>query len=79
MFEPKYIKTEDNQIVIFPAKYKHSEFAHMNPVSVGFIAIGAQGRLQPSISCYGKSVSLGLESDPKDTELATKQFINYHY
>ena len=39
MFEPKYIKTKDNQIVIFPASFQHSQFKHLDPVSAGFIMI----------------------------------------
>jgi hypothetical protein len=79
MFEPKYIKTKDNQIIIFPAKFKHSEFKYLEPVSAGFIAIGAEGKHNPDITCYGHSTSLDLKSAEEDTELAKKQFINYHY
>lgn len=79
MFEPKYIKTEDNQIIIFPAKFQHSEFKYLNPVSAGFIAIGAKGKSDPDITCYGESFSLKLKSAEIDSEIARKQFINYNY
>ena len=79
MFEPKYIKTKDGKIIIFPAAFKHSQFRYLEPVSAGFIAIGAEGKHAPDIKCYGRSVTLGLESAEEDTELAKKQFINYHY
>jgi len=79
MFEPKYIKTGNNQIIIFSSRFQHSEFKHFKPVSAGFISIGAEGRSDPDISCYGESVSLGLKSDPIDTELAKRQFLNYNY
>jgi hypothetical protein len=79
MFEPKYIKTEDNQIIIFPAKFQHKEFKHLNPVSAGFVSIGAKGMHDPDIKCYGESTSLGLKSEEIDSELAYRQFINYHY
>jgi len=84
MFEPKYIKTENNQIIIFPAEFNHSQFKYLNPVSAGFIMIKnerKEGHNFPSaiIKCYGKSVTLGLDSDPEDTKLAQKLFIDYHY
>ena len=70
----KYVITEDKVIIVFPELIQHSEFKHFNPTSAGFISIGVNKQGNPSCSCYGDSISLGLKSNPeKDTELAKKQ------
>jgi hypothetical protein len=70
----KYVITEDKVIIVFPELIQHSEFKHFNPTSAGFISIGVNKQGNPSCSCYGESISLGLKSNPeKDTELAKKQ------
>ena len=75
MLKQKYIKTEDKKIVVFPELFQHSEFRNLKPISAGFISIGAKGKGEPSCTCYGESVSLGLKSDPEDTDLATRQIL----
>lgn len=46
----------------------------MNPVSAGFISFGIDEDGNPTCKCYGKSISLGLEShEEEDTELAQHQ------
>lgn len=80
MSNVKYIKTEDNQIIVFGEYYQHSQFRMFNPVSAGFISIGAKGKYEPDCTCYGESVSLGLKADVEiDTELARKQILGYGY
>lgn len=80
MAKVKYIKTKDNQIIVFPAYYQHSDFKHFKPVSAGFIGFGNDKDGLPSCSCYGKSVSLGLDSNEKeDTKLAMDQIMGYGY
>ena len=70
----KYVITEDKVIIVFPELIQHSEFKHFNPTSAGFISIGVNKQGNPSCSCYGESISLGLKSNPeKDTELAKRQ------
>jgi hypothetical protein len=70
----KYVVTEDGIIIVFPELIQHSDFKHFNPTSAGFISIGVNKEGNPTCSCYGKSVSLGLESNPEeDTKLAKKQ------
>ena len=44
----------------------------MRPTSAGFISIHADDHIV-KFRCYGKSVSLGLESDPNDSDLANRQ------
>lgn len=80
MARVKYIRTKDDQIIVFGEYYQHSEFARFEPISAGFIAIGADGRHEPTCSCYGESVSLKLQSKPEeDTKLARKQILGYDY
>lgn len=69
--DPKYIVFDEVNIVIFPNHVEHANFAFNNqflgrPTSAGFI--------RNSFECYGKSVSLELESKPTDTILAKKLF-----
>ena len=74
MSRVKYVCTKDNQIIVFSELFTHDEFKHFNPISAGFISIGADGKSEPSCSCFGESVSLDLKSRPEiDTELARKQ------
>jgi hypothetical protein len=70
----KYVITDDREIIVFPELLQHSEFKHFNPISAGFISFGVNKEGNPSCSCYGKSVSLGLESNPEeDTKIAKRQ------
>lgn len=75
----KYIKTKDKEIIMFGEIMQHSDFQHMNPVSAGFISIGINKDGNPDCTCYGKSISLGLDSHEDDTRLAKYQlgFIDY--
>jgi len=83
----KYIRTKDNQIIVFSGLFQHSDFKNDNPISAGFISFGTKktgehnGKEyhEPYCSCYGESVSLGLKADEiKDTELANRQILgNY--
>ena len=76
----KYIVTEEEKIVIFSELQQHSEFSRFSPISAGFISIGLDEKGGLSCSCYGSSVSLKLDSRPKeDTELANRQIINAEY
>mgnify|MGYP001582994527 CR=1 FL=1 len=81
----KYIKTKDNQLIVFPEYYQHSDFAHFEPISAGFVSIGVNvnggsGYGETTISCYGESISLGLKSDKEiDSELANRQILRNGY
>jgi hypothetical protein len=73
MFETKYIITKQNQIIIFSNTIQHSDFRHFNPIRAGFISFGVNKDGNPSCSCYGQSISLGLSSRPEeDTEIAMR-------
>jgi hypothetical protein len=66
----KYIKTDLNEIIIFPMSIEHSSFKNFSPVSAGFCVIRNN---YDKVDCYGESHSLELQSDVKaDTLEATK-------
>lgn len=70
----KYIRTKDDEIIIFGEIMQHSDFRHFNPVSAGFISFGINKEGNPTCSCYGESISLRMESNPeKDTMYAKRQ------
>ena len=73
---PKYIITKDNDIIIFSAAMNHSDFRHMNPIRAGFISIGVDKEGNPDCSCYGRSISLDMESDPIKDTLKAKLILN---
>jgi len=76
----KYVKTKDNEIIVFSELQQHIDFIGFEPVSAGFISIGADERHSPTCSCWGESISLKLPSDPEvDTELARKQILGYDF
>jgi hypothetical protein len=80
MSKTKYIKTENNQIVVFGEYYTHDEFIKFKPISAGFINFGNDANGFPDCACYGESISLGLKADEKeDTELARNQIMGYGY
>lgn len=59
----KYIMTISLIPVLFPEALKHEDFKKFNPVSAGFCSIDFNKK---EVRTYGKSISLGLESDPSD-------------
>lgn len=70
MEKMKYIKYgEYNSIVIFPQIINHDEFKYLQPKSAGFCYVH-----QDKVQCFGRSVSLNLQSEEEDTILATKQY-----
>jgi hypothetical protein len=75
----KYIRTEDNQIIIFSELQNHSDFKIFNPISAGFISIGIGKDRNPDCTCYGESVTLKLKSIEGDSELAKIQILGYDF
>ncbi len=73
MPKAKYIKTKDNEIIVFSEAMFHSDFRNMNPISAGFISFGINEEGNPTCSCYGESISLRLQSDEEDTLIAQHQ------
>ena len=80
MARVKYIRTKNNEIIIFGELMQHSDFRHFNPVSAGFISIGIGKDGNPDCSCYGESISLKLKSDTeKDTIIAKRHILGDGY
>jgi len=78
MAKVKYIKTKNNKIIVFGEYFQHSDFEHFEPITAGFISIGAEDKHAPTIKCYGESISLRLKADEKiDSELARFQILGY--
>jgi hypothetical protein len=70
----KYIRTKDNEIIIFGEIMNHSDFRNFNPVSAGFISFGINKEGNPTCSCYGESFTLNMKSNPEeDTIIAKRQ------
>jgi hypothetical protein len=77
ILKQKYIRTNNDVIIVFSELMNHKDFKSFNPVSAGFVSIGVKGG-NPSISCYGESISLNLKSkEEEDTMLAQRQIIGY--
>lgn len=69
----KYVISKNREIIVFSELLQHSEFRKFNPISAGFISFGVKDG-NPTCSCYGESISLGLKSNPEeDTKLAKQQ------
>jgi hypothetical protein len=68
----KYIKTIDNEIILFPEHIMHSDFRNLKPISAGFFYYESSNY----IVCHGHSISLNLSSDVNDSEIANRQFNN---
>ena len=82
----KYIRTSNNQIIVFSCLIQHSTFKSFNPISAGFIrfgtreAVGTYDYYEVSCRCYGESISLNLKANEvEDTELARRQILGYDY
>ena len=71
----KYIRTKDNQIIVFSEAMKHSEFKSFNPISAGFVAFYTGAKGDPDVVCSGQSFSLNLKPLPDDTDLARQQLL----
>lgn len=66
----KYVRLKQyNSFIFFPQIIEHSTFKHLDLISAGFCYLDDND----VVNCFGKSISLGIDSDPDDTKLATKQ------
>jgi hypothetical protein len=68
----KYIKLEDNSIIIFPMIIQHSAFKELKPITAGFCYI-----YEEEVCCFGESFSLGIKADKNDSEIATRQIFGF--
>jgi hypothetical protein len=76
----KYIRTIDNEIIVFTELIKHDEFRSFRPISAGFIYFekDTSKPFEMNAVCYGESISLRLKSDPTDSALANKQILGHY-
>jgi hypothetical protein len=74
-WKQKYIITSDKKIIVFTELLQHSEFKRFNPISAGFISFGVN-KGNPTCSCYGESISLGIKSNPEEDTLLAKRQLN---
>jgi hypothetical protein len=65
----KYIRTENDEIIIFAVTIQHDAFKHFNPKSAGYIATFPD---EFYADCNGKSETLLIGHLEDDSELATK-------
>lgn len=70
----KYIRLEQyDMFVIFNATLQHKDFKFLGKIkSAGYCDI-----YNNEVTCFDKSVSLGLDSLPEDSKLCTKQLFGY--
>jgi hypothetical protein len=69
----KYIRTKDNEIIVFGEIMQHSDFRHFNPVSAGFISFGINEEGNPTCRCFGESFSLRIKSNPEEDTMYAKR------
>jgi len=75
----KYIRTANDEIIMFPEIKKHSDFKHLNPLSAGFVRFKTTFEEKEgciiTAECYGESDSLGLKSTSEiDNKIINAQF-----
>ena len=73
MNKVKYIRTKDNEIIIFGEIMQHSDSRNFHPVSAGFISFGINKEGNTTCSCYGESVSLNMKRNPEDDTMYAKR------
>ena len=72
----KYVVTPNLEIIIFSANVTHNTFIHLNPISAGFIRFLLDENYNVTCECFGKSVSLKLDSNIiKDTRIAKRYLL----
>lgn len=70
----KYIVLNERNLIAFDATLSHSKIAEPfgldNITSAGFISTFVDANNEIVVSCYGKSVTLGISSNSDDSRLA---------
>ncbi len=79
MSKAKYIKTKEREIIVFGEIMLHSDFKHMNPISAGFIYFGIDEDGNPTCTCHGESISLGLASDEEEDTFLAQIQLGFRY
>ena len=72
---PKYVVTNNGEMIIFSPLLNHSQFKGLEPVSAGFISFGTKDG-DITVQCYGESVSLDIKSRRETDELIAMKQMN---
>ncbi len=75
MTKAKYIKTKNDEIIVFSELQKHSDFRMFEPISAGFILFRTKEDFKIDCECYGESISLNLKCHYEDSFLAKRQIL----
>jgi len=68
----KFLNNDHEEIIFFSECVKHHHFKSFEPISAGFAQFNGE-----SVTCYGESVSLRLQTESNDTFVATKQVFGW--
>jgi len=75
MNKHKYIRKEYG-FIVFPEVFNHNDFGSKdNIISAGFCYIDTKTQ---ECTCFGKSISLNINSLPEDSERMTHQFFGMY-
>ena len=73
---PKYVVFDyegDAECIVFSPRVTHADVAkNLKVISAGFCCFGIDQNGDKKITCWGESVSLGVQSNPDDSKLLTK-------
>ena len=76
MYGAKYIRTNNDIIIVFSNTKSHSDFRVFEPISAGHIIFSVDNGVNSCVCC-GDSGSLGIKSRPEeDTRLSQEQLLN---
>lgn len=80
-----YIENDTERVLLFDKFTNHNAFEFLKPVSAGFVQIYKMETPEPvedgcytneiGFNCYGKSVSLRLESRPEDSNIIRNAYL----
>jgi hypothetical protein len=70
----KYIVFKNEQAIMFGEDWAHFDFARfLDARSAGFVSINSETR---EATCFGKSISLGVESMPEADKRIIERILN---
>jgi len=53
------------EVILFGTSVQHLDFRDLNPIRAGFFAVYRDNQGNEIVAAYGKSATLGVESNPK--------------
>lgn len=68
----KYVITTDGKVLVFDSEIWHSDMVESPDIACagGFVSVGQRG-----VSCYGMSMTLGVESRSEDSILVRNELV----